>query len=251
MTCATPAARAAALAFLLGAGALQAQEVVDSSGGEIRAFPVWQAGVVAGLGLLTLAVADEPIQRWTQDTANRSGGLDDLANLTKKFGEAGVIAPVTLGLIAVGVVANEPPLLHAGLRITAAVLLTTAVTQAAKYTLGRERPADSDDVWDFNPFGGAHAMWSGHTSTAFAFATVLSQEIDRPWATVGLYTLATGTAWSRVYTNSHWASDVLVAAAAGIACAKIATGKWTIFGLRAPMPLASPGRAGLMWSGSF
>lgn len=216
-----------------------------------RPFPAWQAGVVAGLGLLTIAVADEPIKDWVQDPANRSDGLDDLANVTRKFGEAVVIAPVTVGLIAVGLVANEPPILHAGLRVGASVLLTTAVTQAVKYSLGRERPNATDDPWDFDPFGGGHSMWSGHTSSAFAFATALSQEINRPWATVGLYVLATGTAWSRVYDNAHWASDVIVGAAAGIACAKLATGRWTIFGLRAPAPLMSGGQAGLVWSGTF
>jgi membrane-associated phospholipid phosphatase len=247
-------ARCAALGQLLLLGAsispLASQEP-DTLPAGVRSFPVWQAGAVVGLGILTIAVADESIAEWSQDSAHRSQGLDDLANLTKKFGEGVVIAPVTLGLIAVGLVANEPPLLHAGLRVGASVLLTTAVTQVAKYSLGRERPSDTDDPWAFDPFGGAHAMWSGHTSSAFAFATALSQEINRPWATVGLYVLATGTAWSRVYDNAHWASDVLVGAAAGIACAKIATGRWTIFGLRAPVPLASPGRAGLMWTGTF
>jgi membrane-associated phospholipid phosphatase len=237
------------LAALVAHDALVAQE--PDSAPPARSFPVWHAAAVAGVGVLTIAVADAPVQEWIQDSANRSDGLDDLAQVTGRFGEGVVIAPVTIGLIVVGAAANKPPILHAGLRVAASVLLTTAVTQAAKYAIGRERPRDTDDVWDFEPFGGAHAMWSGHTSAAFAFATALSQEIDEPWATVGLYALATGTAWSRVYTNSHWASDVLVGAAAGIACAKIATGRWTIFGLRAPMPLASPGRAGLVWSGSF
>lgn len=216
-----------------------------------RPFPGWQAAAVAGIGVLTIAVADVPIADWSQDPGHRSGTLDDLASVTGAFGEAIVIAPVTVGLITAGLVAHEPKLLHAGLRVGASVLLTSAITQAVKYTLGRERPSDTDDPWAFDPFGGAHSMWSGHTSSAFAFATALSQEINRPWATVGLYALATGTAWSRVYDNRHWASDVLVGAAAGIAGAKLATGRWTIFGLRAPVPLASPGGMGLMWSGSF
>jgi membrane-associated phospholipid phosphatase len=94
-------------------------------------------------------------------------------------------------------------------------------------------------------------MWSGHSALAFAFATSLSQEIHRTWATVGLYALATGTAWSRVYDDEHWTSDVLVGAAVGIASAKLATGRWTIFGLRAPVPLATGKQVGLAWSGTF
>ena len=94
-------------------------------------------------------------------------------------------------------------------------------------------------------------MWSGHTVIAFSLATALSQEIHKPWATVGLYTLATGTAWARVYQNDHWVSDVAVAAAVGIASAKLATGRLTIFGLRAPVPLATSNGLGLMWHGTF
>jgi membrane-associated phospholipid phosphatase len=94
-------------------------------------------------------------------------------------------------------------------------------------------------------------MWSGHTALAFSFATSLSQEIHRPWATAGLYTLATATALSRVYQNQHWANDVLIGAAVGIASAKLATGRWTIFGLRAPVPLATPNGVGVMWHETF
>lgn len=244
-------ARLLPLFLALHVAPLAAQAVDSLAPVPARPFPGWQAAAVAGIGVLTIAVADVPIAEWSQDPAHRSATLDDLANVTDAFGEAIVIAPVTVGLVAAGLVADEPKVLHAGLRVGASVLLTSVITQAVKYTLGRERPSDTDDPWAFDPFGGAHSMWSGHTSSAFAFATALSQEINRPWATVGLYTLATGTAWSRVYGNHHWASDVLVGAAAGIAGAKLATGRWTIFGLRAPVPLATPGGMGFVWSGSF
>ena len=54
-----------------------------------------------------------------------------------------------------------------------------------------------------------------------------------------------------MYDNKHWLSDVVVGAAAGIAGAKLATGRWTLFGLRAPVPLATGGRVGLVWTGTF
>jgi membrane-associated phospholipid phosphatase len=53
-----------------------------------------------------------------------------------------------------------------------------------------------------------------------------------------------------VYDNQHWVSDVFLGAAVGIASAKLATGRWTIFGLRAPVPLATPSEVG-MWHGTF
>jgi membrane-associated phospholipid phosphatase len=161
------------------------------------------------------------------------------------------VAVVTGGLLVSGLIAKQPTLVHAGLRVGASVLVTGVVTQGAKWAFGRVRPESTDDAWDFDPFSGDESMWSGHSSIAFAMATSLSQDIDRTWATVALYTIATGTAWSRVYDNKHWLSDVVVGAAAGIAGAKLATGRWTLFGLRAPVPLATGGRVGLVWTGTF
>jgi membrane-associated phospholipid phosphatase len=239
------------LPVLLAHGTAARAQVPDSTAFRRHALKAWEVGAVVAGGLVTMAVLDAPIHEWSQDSTHRSGTLDDLSSVVREFGQVDVIAPVTGGIILAGLITNKPSILHSGLRIGASVLLSSAVTQVAKYSLGRKRPDATDGVWDFAPFSGSTAMWSGHSSAAFAFATSLSQEIHNPWATAGLFVFATGTAWSRVYDNKHWASDVLVGAAVGIASAKLATGRWTIFGLRVPAPLAGNGRAGLMWQGSF
>lgn len=214
------------------------------------AIKLWQVGTVVGGALLTMAVVDGPVQEWSRDP-HGTGTTDDIANALNYFGQWQVVAPVTGGLILYGLAAKKPGVLHAGYRVGASVILAAAVTQVFKYSFGRVRPDDTNDQWNYQPFSGNASMWSGHTATAFSFATALSQEIHKPWATVGLYALATGTAWARVYENRHWVSDVAVGAAVGIASAKLATGRWTIFGLRAPAPLATPGGLGLMWHGTF
>lgn len=206
--------------------------------------------MVAG-GVLTIAVVDHPVQVWTADPSHNSTTGDDIARIGNHFGQLEVVLPVTGGLILVGLIAKKPGVLHAGYRVGASVLVAGVVTQVFKYSLGRVRPYDTSDEWDFQPFSGGNAMWSGHTASAFALATALSQEIHRAWATASLYALATGTAWSRVYGNDHWVSDVVIGATVGIASAKLATGRWTIFGLRAPVPLATPSGLGVMWHGTF
>jgi membrane-associated phospholipid phosphatase len=238
-----------------------AQDSVTTAAPAPQAFPdsarrpyaiKWWAPVgLVGAGLLTMATVDAPVQDWSSDPTHGSQTADDFATGFKYFGQWQVIAPVTGGLIIAGLAAKKPGLVHSGLRVGASVLLAGVVTGVFKYSLGRVRPYETNDVWDYQPFSGNTSMWSGHTVLAFAFATSLSQEIHRTWATVGLYTLATGTAWSRVYDNQHWLSDVLVGAAVGIASAKLATGRWTIFGLRAPVPLATPNGLGVMWHGTF
>ena len=84
-----------------------------------------------------------------------------------------------------------------------------------------------------------------------ALATALADDIHRPWATVGLYTLATGVGWSRVNDNRHWLSDVAGGALVGITSAKLVNGRWRIFGLRPPSVLLGPGHAGLAWRVEF
>ena len=94
-------------------------------------------------------------------------------------------------------------------------------------------------------------MVGTYRDRVFLRHVAVAGECIAPWATVGLYTLATATGLSRVYDNQHWVSDVFLGAAVGIASAKLATGRWTIFGLRAPVPLATPNGLGVMWHGTF
>jgi len=216
-----------------------------------HAIQWWEAGAVVGAGLLTMAVVDGPVQQWWSNPDHGSPTTDDLATAFKYFGAPVVVFPVTGGIILYGLAAKKPGVFHSGLRIGASVVLASVATEVVKLSFGRVRPYDTDDVWDYKPFSGNATFCTGHTALAFSFATSMSQEIHRTWATVGLYTLATGTAWSRVYGNQHWVSDVVVGAAMGIASAKLATGRWTIFGLRAPVPLATPNGLGVMWHGTF
>jgi diacylglycerol kinase family enzyme/membrane-associated phospholipid phosphatase len=58
---------------------------------------------------------------------------------------------------------------------------------------------------------------SGHSASAFAFATGASQ--DFPTMGLPLYTLAAGVAYSRVYVGVHYPSDVLAGAVLGSAIA--------------------------------
>ncbi len=207
---------------------------------------------MVGAGLLTMAFVDEPVQQWATNPANHGASTtNEIASTTRRFGEVEVVVPVTAGIIIAGLATSNQALFHSGLRIGASVALASLVTSVFKYALGVERPYQTDEPADFDPASGSTSMWSGHTAMAFSFATAVAQEVHRPWATVGLYTLATATGLSRVYDNQHWVSDVFLGAAVGIASAKLATGRWTIFGLRAPVPLATPSGVGVMWHGTF
>jgi membrane-associated phospholipid phosphatase len=87
-----------------------------------------------------------------------------------------------------------------------------------KGIIGRSRPFLGDGPRRFTPFQfheEATSLPSGHTTAAFAISSVLSERIKNPYATVGLYSLATLTAVARVYEDEHWFSDTVFAAAIG------------------------------------
>jgi hypothetical protein len=59
---------------------------------------------------------------------------------------------------------------------------------------------------------------SGHTAQAFAGASFFYKEFGRqhPWASAGVFMLASGIGAFRVLNNRHWVSDVLAGAGFGI-----------------------------------
>ena len=88
------------------------------------------------------------------------------------------------------------------------ILMSTAITQGLKYAVGRERPDHS----------ATNSFPSGHSATAFCFATVLHKEYGKKsvWYSVAAYSVATETATLRVINNRHWFSDVCTGAGIGI-----------------------------------
>ena len=139
----------------------------------------------------------------------------------------------------------------AGQEVIEGPLLVFNAGSLAKLTFGRPRPNQSLDADAYVPFSGREAMPSGHSTMAFALATALSDDIHRTWASVGLYTMATGVAWSRLNDNRHWLSDVAAGAVVGVTSAKLVNGHWRIFNLRPPEFLLGPGSATVAWELRF
>jgi membrane-associated phospholipid phosphatase len=209
----------------------------------------WWHGVVAAGGLSALMLLDHPVQRYAQD--NSGPGADNVASVVRHFGQPEVYGSVTIGLVGAGLLAHRPGLARAGGRVGASLLVAGATVEAGKLLFGRPRPEQSLDADGYVPFSGQAAMPSGHSAAAFALATSLADDIHRPWASVGLYGMATAVAWSRINDNRHWLTDVTAGALVGITSAKLASGRWRIFRLRPPAIIAVPGGAALGWSGVF
>ncbi len=224
----------------------QAPVVKSDEGSAIK----WWHGVIAAGGVSALMLLDRPVQHFAQH--NSGPGADHVASVFRHFGQPEVYGTITAGLLATGLATHKPGITRAGGRLMTTMLIAGVTSSVGKFAFGRPRPDQSLDLDGFVPFSGQAAMPSGHTTMAFALATSLADEIHRPWATVGLYTVATGVAWSRINDNRHWLSDVAAGALVGITSAKLASGRWRIFNLRPPSVLAAPsGGMGLGWSAEF
>ena len=99
--------------------------------------------------------------------------------------------------------------------VSAPIFLATSVTGFLKYSFGRARPNIANDHLNFKAFRGAEEKYrafpSGHTTGAFAFASVMALSIENTYWKVFWYGAATMVGAARVYSNNHWLSDTFLA----------------------------------------
>ncbi len=112
---------------------------------------------------------------------------------------------------------------------TKSVVISAVITHTMKSVFNRQRPFEGGEdanaqKWFYGrPFqDGNKSFPSGHTTTAFAIASGLSNYYyDKWWIGAVAYPLAGLTAWSRMYDDKHWLSDVLAGAAIGTFTGKV------------------------------
>ncbi|MDB5034197.1 MAG: phosphoesterase PA-phosphatase related [Chlorobi bacterium] len=174
-------------------------------------------GIMGGTGLMMLA--DDPVRRGFSGAHNATKDrIADIGNLNGTILPAGVISG---GLYLSGLLFDSPSLRLAGRHIVESVTFAAAITTTVKALVGRQRPFLNGGPYVFHGPSlndDLNSLPSGHTTVAFALCSSLAADIDRPWATVGLYSIAAVTGLSRIYVDRHWASDVFLGAAIGTIC---------------------------------
>lgn len=242
------------MAVLLGLGlavcwapTLAAQ--ADSTPYQIR----WYQPVLAAAAVSVLFLVDDPVRSYMLD--NQTTSKDDVAKVFKEVGEPAVWVGVPAVISGVGLITNHDGMARTGLRAVSSAALAGLVANGLKIVIGRERPTEADATpFEFEPFevsADDASFPSGHTSTAFGLAASLAADVRPTWAKVGLYTIATGTAWSRVYNNKHWFSDVVAGAIIGIGSAKLVRGDWQVWGIRPPAVFTDGRQVVVAWHGTF
>ncbi len=183
------------------------------------------------VGFVAAAAAVSPADKYftqrLQDPARQSNKyLHNGAIFFRLIGDPGSLAVGTFGY-AYGRIAGNRRAEDIGLHSVEAVVLSGAITGVTKIVAGRARPyKDTANSLNFGFMRGfRHGEYesfpSGHTTSAFAFASVVSAETSHWWPgskwPIGVifYGGAALTGVSRIYNQDHWASDVVSGAAIG------------------------------------
>lgn len=198
-----------------------------------------------------LAFADEPIQRFALNLRNHNPQLRGVSRYVTNFGglyEGYVLA----GLGAYGFLFRKEKVQTTTLLATQSYVTGAAIESVLKFLTGRQRPyiTDSTKLQAEPVFHGPFytmprdpngkktnsSFPSGHTTVAFAAATVFAMEYrDRPLVPILAYSAASLIGVSRITENKHWATDVLTGAAIGYLTGRLVVNNYHRFArLKAP-----------------
>ena len=164
-------------------------------------------GVLALVGFQDAEVFTEARRLYTR-------GARRPIRIVEELGNARVVRPAAAMVLVGALASRDARLQDAAFTSLQAVVYANTVTNALKSVSGRARPYQARGPDRFAPFSGNTSFPSGHATTVFALAAPWFAYYPGP-ATGGLLAVASATAFSRVVTERHWASDVAAGAAIG------------------------------------
>ncbi|MBK7979053.1 MAG: phosphatase PAP2 family protein [Ignavibacteriae bacterium] len=177
------------------------------------------SGITVGTGILISI--DKEVQNKVR--TNQSNFLDDFTLAGKYYGDVYGLIGIPLFVYGSGLIFENEELRTTGRILTESLIAAGITTTVLKVIIGRSRPKKNKGEFDFNfiEFKNINvSLPSGHSTVAFTISTVLSERIDNIYASIGLYGLASLTAFQRIYSNNHWLSDTILGATIGITAGK-------------------------------
>jgi len=180
-----------------------------------------QWGIFAGLaGVWAVTyVYDEEIFDYFQ--RNRTTTKDNISKyLIEPWGRGVYSLPLLARIYLTGLKNDH----HRNVALTGikAFVLSGGASFILKHMFHRHRPGDNEPphpyLWEGPfPFTTDYTSFpSGHTTTAFAIASVLTQGYKgKLWIGLTSYSIATLVGLSRINDGKHWATDVIAGAALG------------------------------------
>jgi membrane-associated phospholipid phosphatase len=178
----------------------------------------WLAATLVTGVAVGLYENDEKIRTWVQD--NKTTTTNDIGDNVTDLGH-GKYTPVVIGgMYLYGHFAEDGKARKTALLSVESFVLTGVFVQTLKYATRRHRPNTGDPYHTFDgpsrhSTTANSSFPSGHSSSAFAVATVIASEYDNAVVPALAYSVATIAALNRVMHDAHWSSDTVVGAALG------------------------------------
>jgi hypothetical protein len=164
------------------------------------------------LGTLFLLNEDEGFLQDIADTRTESS--DDVFDRFKVLGRN--IPETMAGLYLLGYFLDSRNLKSNSLESFEAVAITALITTGSGHIIGHKGPDDSSTSDNFEPFTKYHSMPDMNSSLIFSVAGVFAYEKHFLEAML-YYGIAAGTAYSRLYYQDAWPSDVFLGSILGAA----------------------------------
>ena len=185
-------------------------EIISSSGSSLI-----KTGIILGSSIVLM-----PFDQDMRNTAlrNREAIESPAISFANEYGNLWYPALGTLATYGLGLAFEDESMRTFARKTTTSLLIAGGITTVFKSIIGRSRPFTNEGGGQFSPFtlnDSRLSFPSGHSTVAFVMSASLSKVIDRWWADVLLYGLATGTAYARMHNDRHWLSDTVLGAAIG------------------------------------
>ena len=181
----------------------------------------WIAAGTVVAGTAVLFTQDEAIGQYFKDLPE--GNFEQWDQyFFDPFGKMYYTIPLMGAFYIYGAAAKKNKPKAVAMDFVQASLYSAVVVTLMKHIAHRQRPYQTDPLnahlWDgpVTDNWGHTSFPSGHTIMAFTFAAVVGTHYKKTiWVPVLVYSLAAAEGYSRMRTDKHWASDVLVGAALG------------------------------------
>ncbi len=162
------------------------------------------------LGTLFLITKDE---EYLSDIADsRDENTDDIFERLRVLGRN--VPGTAAGMYLLGYFLDSKSLKSSSLESLEAVAITALITAGSGYAIGHKGPDDSVNSNDFEPFNKYRSMPDMDSSLIFSVAGVFAH--DKHFLEAMLYYgIAAGTAYSRLYFQDAWPSDVFLGSILG------------------------------------
>jgi membrane-associated phospholipid phosphatase len=170
----------------------------------------WLWAAAAGAGVAVAWNNDLPLYHGLATGDARKEWLDHSMPAVSALGDG----LMELGAAALAAKLGGPRLARTSAVAVQALAVVAVYSEVFKVAAWSNRPTQDDTqhkLWYFSQ--STQGMPSGHTFSAFAAAEVYGAEYGRWWT----YPLAGLIAYSRLYNQAHWSSDVAAGCALGIA----------------------------------